>query len=93
LPPPQRLAEHFVQFSPEFKGKWDEHLAFWQDQERGDYIDLAVFAHFLVDCYAQNKTERFPEIFGEVERLLNQGGPKVREVWGTIAIDHDCNIG
>jgi hypothetical protein len=94
---PPRLAEHFLRMCPDFKATWDEHLAYWRDQERGDYIDIAEFARFLVDCYAHQKTERFPEIFGEVERLLTQGNAKVRELVSigllediqTIASHHD----
>ena len=92
-----KLCEHFVLLCPEFKARWDEHLAYWQGQERGDYIDIAEFSRFLVECYAQNKTERFPVIFDEVEQLLTQGNAKVKELVSigllediqTIASNHD----
>ena len=75
-----KLIEKFLLLCPEFRAKWDEHVAYWGDQERGEYTDIAEFAHFLVDSYAHQRTESFPRIFSEIERLLTEGDPNVKEL-------------
>ena len=77
---PPKLAEHFLKMCPEFSGVWNAHLEYWGDDERGEYIDIAEFARFLVDSYAEGRTERFPEIFAEIECLLLEGNTRVREI-------------
>jgi hypothetical protein len=77
---PPKLTAHFLRLCPEFQGKWDEHLTYWRGKQRGEYSDIAEFAHFVVDSYGLRATARFPQIFAEVERLLTQGDAKIKEL-------------
>ena len=75
-----QIIPKLLEVCPEFQAHWNEHLEYWGDEARGDYIDIAEFARFVVDCYANGRTERFPQIFEAVEALLKDGHPKVKEL-------------
>jgi hypothetical protein len=70
----------FLDMCPEFQPQWDEHVKYWGDNDRGEYIDIAEFARFVVDCYANGQRERFPQVFQAVEALLKNGHPKIKEL-------------
>jgi len=73
---PPKLVEHFLQICPDFKAIWDEHLAYWGDNERGEYNDIAKFAHFLVDCYGYQKTAQFPQYLRRSSGYSKKATPK-----------------
>lgn len=82
----------FLEICPEFQIQWNEHLQYWGNQERGEYIDISEFARFVVDCYASGKIERFPQIFEKIEALLTNGHPKIKELV-TIGLLEDIQTG
>ncbi|MGI8855887.1 MAG: DUF7674 family protein [Thermomicrobiales bacterium] len=65
---------------PEFYSRWEKHLAYWGDDERGPYTDIAQFAHFLVEGVRNNQTDCFISAFQSLERLIVEGDEEVRGV-------------
>jgi len=83
-----QIIPKLLEVCPEFQAQWNEHLKYWGDEARGDYIDIAEFARFVVDCYANGRTQRFPQMFEAVEALLKHGHQKVKKLM-TIGLLED----
>ena len=65
---------------PSFSKRWEEHLAFYQDQdEQLLYIDLGEFARHLVELHKAHRVEEFPAVFQAVESLHLEGDHFVKE--------------
>jgi hypothetical protein len=60
---------------PSFRSTWQEFLKEWSDEpgELPYYLAISDFARHLIGKLERNETERFPEVFDAVERLLRQG--------------------
>ena len=57
LIPNKEIIPLFIDICPELRKAWEEHLEYWGSDERGDYNDISVLAHFIVDSYKQGQTE------------------------------------
>jgi hypothetical protein len=64
---------------PSFRGVWKDYLAGPVYEEGHLYIDLAEFAHHLVELLRSGATEEFPAVFDVVERLHLEGDAFVKE--------------
>ena len=56
---------------------WEDHLKFWSSEARDDFLDMAVFAHHVVNAFNQGRTEEFPAFFELLERMLVEGDQQV----------------
>ena len=56
-----------LQVCPSVGSAWEEHIVWWGDDERGDYNDIAVFAHHIVESYSVGEYAEFPAFFRQVE--------------------------
>ena len=82
---------------PGFQSAWEKHLAYWNGDVTGAFIDAGEFAHYIVACYERNDTSEFAAAFAAIEKVLNEGDQKARDIAGigvlediqTIA-SHSC---
>jgi hypothetical protein len=63
---------------PGFAPTWQEHLAWWEGDERGSYNDAAEFARYLVESYNRGDTSEFELAFATIERLIDEGDENTR---------------
>jgi len=77
---------------PSFTPTWEKHRLLWQGEEAGIYTDLAEFATFIVDCYAQRDTEPIVAAFALIEELLVGGNEEVRNAAGIGFLEDVRNI-
>jgi hypothetical protein len=63
---------------PSFSKRWEEHQAFYRDEELL-YVDLGEFASHLVELQEANRTEEFQAIFDIIERMHLEGNDYVKE--------------
>jgi hypothetical protein len=63
---------------PAFTPTWERHRLSWEGEEAGIYNDLAEFATFIVNCYAQGHIEPVVAAFALIEELLVGGNEEVR---------------
>ena len=63
---------------PSFSKRWEEHRAFYEDEELL-YVDLGEFAHHLVELQKANRTGEFRAVFEIIERMHLEGDPYVKE--------------
>ena len=90
LMPPfaENMVSDLLKALPSVKVRWDEHLEYWGDEERGCYNDMSVFAHHIVECYQRGQTDEFGSVFALIERFISEGSPDVREL-ATIGLLED----
>jgi hypothetical protein len=69
-----------LQACPSARSAWDEHLAWWGDQERGIYNDTAVFAHHMNTALKAGDTREFAAFFGALEDFLADGNSDAKTV-------------
>jgi hypothetical protein len=69
--------------APGFEESWREHLKWWDGEERGDFNDIAEFAHYLVRSYAAGELSELPAVFATVERILQGGTDSAKELVAT----------
>lgn len=69
-----------LKICPGIDSRWQEHLEYWGDDERGEYNDASVIVHFVVDSYSKNRTHFFPRLFAKVEEYITTGHPKQKEI-------------
>ena len=65
---------------PGIEPDWKEHLAWWEDEERGNYNDISVIAHYLVKCVKNGQTGFFPRVFQLVEEGITEGDEETRNL-------------
>ncbi len=87
----ENMALDLLKVFPSVKVRWDEHLKFWGDEERGYYNDMSVFAHQIVECYRCGQTNEFGSVFALIERFISEGPTDVREL-ATIGLLEDIRI-
>ena len=92
LMPNKEIVPLFIDICPELRKAWEEHLEYWGDDDRGDYIDISVLAHFIVDSYKEGHTECFDKIFVLIEEILNNGDYKDKEILTVGLIEDIQNI-
>jgi hypothetical protein len=72
-----RLVEEF----PGFRPRWEKHLALWKGEPAGNYIDIAEFAHFVVEeLYASGEPGRVQHAFDLMEGWLANGDRGVSDL-------------
>jgi len=86
------IIPRFLEICADFRKQWEEHLEYWGKDERGMYNDIAEFAHFIVDSYKDGKTEKFPEVFKQIESYLVNGDEKVKEIISIGLLEDIQNI-
>jgi hypothetical protein len=69
-----------LEASPSARRAWEEHLASWNGEQAGDFNDVAVFAHHIVDCYAKGATTEYGALFATLERILREGDEEARRL-------------
>ncbi|MCG8547394.1 MAG: hypothetical protein MJE12_24620 [Alphaproteobacteria bacterium] len=74
--PPPELISRYLEVCPEFRRRWDEHLAYWKDEERGTFIDLAEVVHFIVDSYSGGQLDIVQRALTLTESLLAEDDPE-----------------
>ncbi len=65
---------------PSANERWNDHLAFWGNDERGLYNDVGVFAHHAVEKFARGETEEFAALFDAVEDMLQSEDDRVKDL-------------
>ena len=58
---------------PSFTRPWEEHLAWWGDDERGAFNDTGAFAQHVVESFSLGRVDEFPALFAAIEDLLVNG--------------------
>jgi hypothetical protein len=74
------IVPDLLSLCPGIEDRWRDHLGDWEGEERGDYIDISIIVHWLVDSYAIGNTDYFPALFQKAELLLESGHPSQQEV-------------
>ena len=69
-----------LEASPSARPAWEKHLASWKGEQAGDFNDVAVFAHHIVDCYAKGATAEYGALFATLERILREGDGEARRL-------------
>jgi hypothetical protein len=72
---------------------WAEHLAWWGEDERGHFNDIAVVARYMVDSVSRGQTEAFDQIFAKVEGWLINGDEEVRNLLIVGLLEDLQNVG
>jgi hypothetical protein len=84
----------FLAVCPTIDEAWQDHLLFWGDElDRGDFNDVAVIAHHIVDCFEHENVSEFPAVFALLERCLVEGDDLVRNLAAVGLIEDIQNIG
>jgi len=72
---------------PSIQDSWNNHLDDWEGEDAGDYNDMSVIIHHIVDKYpsyesANHKvdTSEFSSFFAKVEELLLIGDEAINEL-------------
>jgi hypothetical protein len=65
---------------PSFQAAWDEHLAYWAEEEAGIYNDTAEFVHYLDRCRENGDFGSIESGLGAVERLIADGDAYTKEI-------------
>lgn len=76
---------------PSFASPWLDHAGS-SSGGIGPYVDVGAFAKHLVDLLESDATSEFAEVFGTVERLLNEGDDGIRYLVGFGLIEDLQNI-
>ncbi len=69
-----------MEAAPGFEERWRKHLDWWGDQTRGDFNDVAEFAHYIIESFATGKTSELPTVFEAIEQILEQGDASAKEL-------------
>ncbi len=86
------LIKSFIEVCPSLRDRWIEHLDYWGDDERGEFNDISVLAHLLVDKYSEGYTNEFESVFSLVEQLLADGDEETRVIITIGLIEDIQNI-
>ena len=62
---------------PSVSTTWASHLLYWNNEPRGEFTDLSVFAHHVVKNYTEGKTSEFLAFFETLEMFLSSGDEQV----------------
>jgi hypothetical protein len=84
---------NLIEACPGIESKWEEHLAWWGDEERGSYNDISVIAHYLVERVTEDQTDFFPKVFQLIEQYLVEGGEEIRNLMVVGLLEGLQNVG
>lgn len=77
----EQAVNYLKSFCDGIEPSWQEHLEFWEgEKERGYYNDMAVLAHYVVDRYAEGKTDDFLRIFDACEYIYDNADEDAQDV-------------
>ncbi|MDQ2828787.1 MAG: hypothetical protein M3Y74_07040 [Chloroflexota bacterium] len=68
----------FLDACPSFQPIWEQHRAYWGDEDAGGYIDMSEIARHLVELMREKHTEYFSSAFAIIERLIVEGEDNVQ---------------
>jgi hypothetical protein len=78
---------------PDFRPRWERHLALWKGEPAGSYNDIVQFAHFVVeDLYPNGRTADLQHAFDLVEHWLVNGNHNLRELMAIGFLEDVQNI-
>jgi len=69
-----------LQACPGFAPRWQEHLAYSGEGDRGIFNDTSEFALYVVDSYAQGNVSEFADLFSLLERILRDADEEARRI-------------
>ena len=78
--PREGIVPRLLEACPTARPAWNEHVAWWNSEDRGIYNDVAVFARHVVSSLKCRDTREFDAFFGVLEDLLVTGDPDTRAV-------------
>src|SRR5260370_7861106 len=81
MSPESEAVRRVVSLCPGCQDVWRQHLNFAHDE--GEYIHINVLAEWVVDQATGRNLECLPELFAEVERILDGAS---RSVWNLMVI-------
>ena len=81
-----------LQRVPQFSERWQAHLNYWQREQAGLCLDIAEFAHFVIDLIKGRQTEDLPGIFDIIEELMVDGDENVRTAVATCFLENLLNL-
>jgi hypothetical protein len=64
---------------PEFRTRWEEHVAYWSGEPAGVYNDIGEFVAYLLDSYEQGQIDCVRAAFNMLERFLGEGDAETKE--------------
>lgn len=64
---------------PGFRPVWEKHVAYWNGQSAGLYLDLTEFVHYLIAAFENGATSTVEVAFDVLERLLVDGDAETQE--------------
>jgi hypothetical protein len=67
-----------VSICPDFQDIWRQHLNRYHDE--GEYIHIGVLAEWVVDRVASGELRCLPDLFTEVETILEEASDDVRNL-------------
>lgn len=76
---------------PEFYPTWQAHLEYWKDDKAGLSLDLAEFAHYLIDNIESLSSGKRESIFLLVEACLSDGDDAVKNGIATCFLEDLLN--
>jgi hypothetical protein len=65
---------------PGFRPRWEKHLELWAGKPSGSDNDIAEFAHFVVDDYANGNGAGLQRAFDLMEQWLVNGNQNLRDL-------------
>ena len=77
---PQDIVPSLLRACPSAEARWQEHLAWWGDDERGLHNDVAIFAHHVVESFAEGRTDEFAAFWDVVESMVQSSDPQVKDL-------------
>jgi hypothetical protein len=73
---------------PGFRLRWEEHVASWNGEPAGLYIQIGEFVAYLLDAYEQGQIDSVRAAFHMLERFLIEGDAETKEL-GVIGFIED----
>jgi hypothetical protein len=75
-----QAVERLVAVCSGFNDAWQAHRDWWKGEPAGDYNDLGALAQWVVDRMAAGEHDCFATLFSELEALLSNASPKLRDL-------------
>lgn len=75
-----QVIPRFLEMCPAFRPHWEVHLAYWGNDPRGDFNDIAALAHFVISSYSAGDVAFLPAIFEAAEEFLRTGHPEQKTI-------------
>jgi hypothetical protein len=73
------LIPTFLASCPAMKATWERRRESWGNAQSGTFNEMALIAHYVVECYEQGVTDELSAAFSLLERCLTEGDAQVKE--------------